>query len=180
MNEPNPVVPYLVRLRPNAAYLAYLALSLIAVGLGTTFDGVIRIVTITSGGLLVVLLAAPVVISALFRVPVLVIDSDGVRLPLTGVHLAWSEVMRVRQAIEPKRRALLIVPADQSAVLRQMRPWLRAEGRSNIARYGTPIVLTSASVNRTIDETHSAIARLHPINVDHPGHPASPTEPDAR
>ena len=48
--------------------------------------------------------------------------------------------------------------------------WLRAEGRSNIARYGTPIVMSQHSMNRTLDEIQSAVSRIHPIAAG-PGTP---------
>jgi hypothetical protein len=180
MTEPHFPAPYRVWFRPNAAYLAFLALCVFALGSGFTFGGLIGVVVTVSGGLLVVMLAAPILVSTVFRVPVLVIDRDGLRLPLMGVQLSWPEIIRVRQAIEPKRAAVLIVPADGSAVVRQMWPWLRAEGRANLARYGTPIVLTSASMSRTIGETYPVIARWHPVSVADPAHPTSSTKPDIR
>ena len=59
-----------------------------------------------------------------------------------GIRLGWAGIVAVRQSITPARAALLVVPRDKEATLRQMRPWLRAEGRTNIANYGTPIVVS--------------------------------------
>jgi hypothetical protein len=73
-----------------------------------------------------------------------------------------AEVARVRQVPGPTRPLLLIVPTDAQATLRQIRPCLRAEGRTNIARYGTPIVISQQIADRPLDEIRSAAARFHP------------------
>jgi hypothetical protein len=143
--EPHSSVPYLVRFQPNAAYLAFLALCVSHWARALTFGGLIGVVVTVSGGLLVVMLATPIVISTVFRLPVLVIDGDGLRLPLMGVRLSRSEIIRVRQAIEPKRAALLIAPADGSAVVRR----LRAEGRANLA-----LVRDPGRADIGVDEPH--------------------------
>jgi hypothetical protein len=170
-------VPFLVRLRPNAAYLALLAVGVVVVGLGITMDGVTRVVTVACGVLFVAVLGAPVLVSTVLRVPLLAVDDSGVRLPLMGVRLEWAEVAAVRQAPGATRPVLLIVPRDTQAVLRRMRPWLRAEGRSHIARYGTPIVMAHHLADHTLDEIQSAVAHLQPASPGDLGPPATPAPP---
>jgi hypothetical protein len=41
-------------------------------------------------------------------------------------------------------------------------PWLRAEGRTNSAEFGTSIVLVAQSMTHSPDETRVAIARHRP------------------
>jgi hypothetical protein len=155
-------VPFLVRLRPNAAYLALIAAGIPMIIYGIASDGVLRLVLLVSGVLFVVLIGGPVLVSTVGRVPVLAVNGAGVRLPLMGVRLAWPEIAAVRQASGPTRPALLIIPNDTAAALSRMRPWLRAEGRSNLARYGTPIVVPQQSMDHTLDQMCAAFARLRP------------------
>jgi len=151
-------VPFLVRLRPNAAYLALLGIGVALLGLGTTMDGPFRFLLIGCGVVFVVILGTPILLSTVLRVPILAVDDAGVRLPLMGVRLGWAEIVRVRQAIGVAPPVLLIVPADQQAVMSQMRPWIRSESRTNIARYGTPIVVPQQTADRTLEDIEAAIA----------------------
>ncbi|SNY64811.1 hypothetical protein [Paractinoplanes atraurantiacus] len=60
------------------------------------------------------------------------------------------------------RPVLLIVPADVQGALRRMRTWLHHEGRSGIARYGTPLVISQDVTDRTHAEILSAVAYFRP------------------
>jgi hypothetical protein len=73
-----------------------------------------------------------VVVSTIFRVPLLAVDPAGVRLPMMGIHLAWADVAAVRQGAAGPRATpiLLIVPRDQQSAVSQMRPWVRSQGRA--------------------------------------------------
>jgi hypothetical protein len=152
-------VPFLVRLRPNASYFGLLALGAALAGLGITMGGLVGALELAVGAAFVLILGAPVVISTVFRVPLLAVDGTGVRLPMMGVRLAWAEIAAVRPGVSPADRpVLLIVPADPQGAVRRMRPWVRSEGRTNLGRYGTPIVIPEQSMNRTVAEMRDAIA----------------------
>lgn len=158
-------MPLLVRFRPNASYLRLFASAALLVALGvTTFTGssALRIFLIAGGGVLLALLGPPVILSTVFRVPILVVDDNGVRLPMAGARLAWADIARVTEAPGPRNPVLLIVPADAPAALRQMRPWLRAEGRKGIARYGSPLVIAQELTDSTHAEIQSAVAHFCP------------------
>jgi hypothetical protein len=59
-------------------------------------------------------------------------------------------------------------PADpQPAVLARTGPWLRAEGRTNSAEFGTSIVLVAQSMIHSPDEIRVAIARHRPARGVH-------------
>jgi hypothetical protein len=62
-------VPFLVRLRPNAAYLALIAAGIPMIIYGIASDGVLRLVLLVSGVLFVVLIGGPVLVSTVGRVP---------------------------------------------------------------------------------------------------------------
>jgi len=151
-------------LRPNTAYLAFLTAGVAAIISGFMFSGFARIFIIVGGVALAVLLGGPVLASTVLRVPILTVDAAGVRFPLMGVRLGWADIMAVRQSITPARAALLIVPRDKEAALRQMRPWLRAEGRTNIASYGTPIVVSQHSIDHKLEDIQSAVAHFRPAS----------------
>jgi hypothetical protein len=86
------------------------------------------------------------------------VDSAGVRLPMMGVRLGWAEIADVRPSVNANNQpVLLILPADPQAAVRQIRPWVRSEGRTNMGRYGTPIVIPEQSVNRTVAEMRAAV-----------------------
>ncbi|MEV4760961.1 hypothetical protein AB0J86_38540 [Micromonospora sp. NPDC049559] len=153
----------LVRVRPNLPYLMLLLLGVIVIGLGLIETGVAGWLITIFGGLICGIFGYPVVASTLFRVPVVAIGADGIRLPFMGVRLAWPEVAAVRPGVNPRGSAhvpvLLIFPVDPAAVLRQVRPWLRQETRSNLARFGTPIVISGQSFDRSLDEIAAAVNR---------------------
>jgi hypothetical protein len=160
--------PLLVHVRPNGSYLLIMtaALAGVAFGVTTMLRGgagpeILGAVALAGSAVVLLLLGAPIVLSTLFRVPALVADSDGIRLPLMGVRLTWPEVRAVTTlahlAARP-RPAVLIVPADPRAVVRQTRPWLRREAEANIARHGTPLVVFAASLNRSADDIAAAIS----------------------
>jgi hypothetical protein len=154
-------MPLVVRLRPNAAYLALLALFALAAILGVAIGGAVGYVLLALGVALVVMVGYPVVASTVLRVPVLALDGDGIRLPLMGVRLAWSAVSAVRPSVDSRGQPLLlIVPVDPAALVRQARPWLRAELRTNLARYGTPVAVNGRSLDHSLDEIATA-ARNH-------------------
>jgi hypothetical protein len=52
---------------------------------------------------------------------------------------------------------LLIRPTDPQGAVGRMRPWVRSEDRTNIGRYGTPIVVPEQSKDCTVSEMHAAI-----------------------
>jgi hypothetical protein len=54
---------------------------------------------------------------------------------------------------------LLIFPANPQAALGQVRPWLRQDARGNLARYGTPIVVSGLSLDHSIDDIAAAVAQ---------------------
>lgn len=153
-------MPLKVHLRPNVAYLALLVIGVCALGFGALDTGALRFVAFVFGGALVVLLGYPVVASTICRVPVVVVEPDGVRLPLMGVRLRWADVAAVRRGASLGARSrpiLLVVPVDPAATIRAMRPWLRHEGRGELAKYGSPVVLRQASLNRPLDDILAAI-----------------------
>jgi len=160
--------PLLVHVRPNGSYLLIMAAALVAVGFGVTtlFRGgagpeILGAVVLAGSAVVLVLLGAPIVLSTLFRVPALVADGEGIRLPLMGVRLAWTEVRAVTTLVPlagRSRPAVLIVPADPHGVVRQARPWLRREAEANVARHGTPLVVVAASLNRSADDIAAAIS----------------------
>jgi hypothetical protein len=93
-------------------------------------------------------------------VPGAAVDGDGIRFPLMGVQLAWPEVRLVKRATGLRGRAqpvLLIFPADPRATLSQVRPWLRREARGTVARYGTPIVVSGLSLDRSVDDIAATV-----------------------
>lgn len=159
----------LVHVRPNGAYLLIMAAAICGVGAGVAVvlrggvaNGVLGAVVVASGGVLLALLGMPIVVSTLFRVPALVVDDAGIRLPLMGVSLAWTEISSVTLLAQPSgrpRRAILIVPTDPDDVVRQARPWLRREARANLGRHGTPLVVPGASLNRSLEDIVAAIQR---------------------
>ena len=112
------------------------------------------------GGLALAVFGYPFVVSTVCRVPVVAVDGDGIRFPLMGVQLAWPEVRLVKRATGLRGRGqpvLLIFPADPQATLSQVRPWLRREARGTVARYGTPIVVSGLSLDRSVDDIAAAV-----------------------
>lgn len=162
-------VPFQVRLRPNAHYLGILAIGVVLIAFGALVEsGFGAILAIAPGVLILAALGVPVVVSTIFRVPVLAVDPAGVRLPMMGVRLAWADVAAIQQGVAGPRATpiLLIIPRDQQSAVSQMRPWVRSEGRSNIKKYGTPIIVPEKSTDRTLDEMLQAIASVNPATAD--------------
>ena len=149
----------MVRLRPNAGYLGLLMFAALLVVLGITVGGVGGAMAIAGGVVLLAGFGGPMVVSTVFRVPVVAVDATGIRLPLMGVRLAWGEIVGLRAAVSPSNRpVLLLFPADPEAAIRAMRPWVRSGGRNNMARYGAPIVIPQQSMTHTVSEVQAAIA----------------------
>jgi hypothetical protein len=142
------MTPFLVRLRPNVPYLVVLGVAIVLVAVGVAQGGLLGLAITVGAGVLTILLGAPVVVSTVFRVPVIAVTSDGVRLPLMGVRLSSSEISSIRTADEK----LFVIVVDPQAVIAQARPWLRAEARANLARHGTPIVVSGRSLDRPLTE----------------------------
>jgi hypothetical protein len=161
-------VPFTVHLRPNGPYLMFLLVGVAALVGGLLSSGIFWPLVACAGGLLVVLFGAPVVLSTVCRVPVLVVDDHGVRFPLLGVRLGWPDIARVARQSDlrrpPPAAVLVVVPADVDATVRQVRPWLRRDIRANLTRYGAPIVLSDASLNRPLDTITEAVARRRPVS----------------
>jgi hypothetical protein len=155
-------VPFLVRLRPNTQYLLFVVVGVLLICYGLTAGGVVRAALIVAGVGLAVLLGYPIVLSTVFRVPLIAIDDAGIRLPLMGPSLSWAEVADVRPGVRNNFPVLLLVPADPAAIVARTRPWLRAEARTNLAEFGTPIVLMAQSMNRSLDEIQAAIVDRRP------------------
>jgi hypothetical protein len=134
---------------------------------GVTLGGVSGAVVAAACGVLLALLGYPVALSTVGRVPVLVVGDDGLRFPLMGPRVAWADVASVKRSVGGRARAssvpvLLVYPADAGAVISQVRPWLRREARGELARYGTPLVLSSMSLDRSLDDIEAAIGRRVP------------------
>lgn len=152
-------MPLVVRLRPNAAYLALLVVFALAAALGVVVGGIVGYVLLALGVALLVLVGYPVLVSTVLRVPVMALDQSGLRLPLMGLRLTWAEVSAVRPSVDPRGQpVLLVLPADPEAAVGRARPWLRAELRTNLARYGTPIAVTGRSLDHSLDEIAAAAA----------------------
>lgn len=160
-------MPLFVRLRPNASYLVFMGVAAAVLTWGVIRQDLIGTVVAVAGGLLLVLFAYPVVVSTVFRVPVIAIADDGIRLPLMGVDLPWEDISSTGLGAASPRRpgtfALLIFPVDPQATVRQVRPWLRREARDNLAQHGSPIVVSGLSLDHSISDIEAAIARhRHP------------------
>ncbi|MBL7493679.1 hypothetical protein I6A60_34875 [Frankia sp. AgB1.9] len=155
-----------VRVRPNRLYLLIMVMGVVALAWSVVQGGPLGVVGAASSGLVLAILSYPVLVSTVFRVPVIVIGDGGIRLPLMGVNLPWEGVSSTAVGAHPRRLEippLLIFPVDTEHTLRQVRPWLRREARGDIARYGSPIALLDLSLDHSVDDIAAAIAlRLHP------------------
>jgi hypothetical protein len=118
-------------------------------------------VVAVAAAVLFALLCYPIIASTVFRVPVLVVDDNGIRLPLMGVRLSWAELATSKRSTDLRGRlpapVLLIVPTDPEAALARTHPWLRREARANLARHGTPIVLSGQSLDHSLDAIAGAL-----------------------
>ena len=161
------LVPFLVRLRPNAAYLIFMLIAAFAIAYGVVqVGGVPGYVITVSASLVLAMLAYPVIVSTVCRVPVLVVDRNGIRLPFMGIKLSWAELATIKHSTDLSKRTpapvLLIIAVDPKASLAQLRPWLRREARGNLARHGTPIVLTGQSFDHSLDDITRAVHHHRP------------------
>jgi hypothetical protein len=156
-------VALLVRLRPNGPYLLFIVIAAAVLGYGMAQADLLGTVIAVCGAVWLVLFGYPVVVSTLCRVPVVAVGDGGIRFPLMGVRLGWSEVSSATRSAALRGRArapvLLIFPADPQAALGQVRPWLRREARGNLARYGTPIVLSGLSLDHSLDDIATAVSQ---------------------
>jgi hypothetical protein len=164
MSAADPAGPLVVRLRPNAPYLAVLLGAAAGVACGVLLSGVPGVVIAAGAGVVLVLLGYPVVLSTVCRVPVIAADGNGIRFPLMGPRMAWADVASVRRAPGHGAHAgslpvLLVYPADAEAVVRQVRPWLRRDARGSLARYGTPIAVPGRSLSLSLDDIDAAISQ---------------------
>ncbi|NUR69371.1 MAG: hypothetical protein HOU81_00980 [Hamadaea sp.] len=163
-----------VHLRPNAAYLAFLLLGLVAAGWGVAkflggqdIQRFIGLVIAVGGAMIFLAFGYPVVASTLLRVPVLAVEEERVRLPLMGPTLAKAEIAgigRSHTATASQRPVLLIRVTDPESVISRTRPWLRRSARQYLQQYGTPIILQGESLNRSLDEI-AEVLRSHFIGV---------------
>lgn len=156
-------MPLRVHLRPNVPYLLFTLIAVMVIVYGGVRADVFGVLIAVAGGLLLGLFGIPVVVSTVCRVPVIVVDDDGVRLPLMGVRLRWHDITRTGHGTNLDARLpaplLLIVPADPDAALRQVRPWLRQEARANLSRHGTPVVISGLSIDHSLDDIVEAVRR---------------------
>ncbi|MBV1850758.1 hypothetical protein KUA19_12780 [Catellatospora sp. NEAU-YM18] len=154
-------MPILIRIRPEARYLMLLGLACVPVVLGVLMGGGTGTAVAVAGAAFLVLLGYPVVVSTLLRVPVLVISDEGLRMPLMGPALGWDEIADVREDVKATGSrpvpVLLIVPTEPQDAVWRMRPWLRGEGRANLARFGTPFVIQGGSLSWSLDDIRAAI-----------------------
>jgi hypothetical protein len=158
----------LVRLRPNGPYLLFMLAAVAAVVFGATRGDLLGTVIAVCGAVLLVLFGGPVIVSTVCRVPVVAVDESGIRFPLMGVRLSWDEVAAVRRTAALRGRTstpvLLIVPTEPQVVVDRVRPWLVREARGNLARYGTPIVLSGQSLDHSLDAIATAVRHRLPVN----------------
>ncbi|MFE9694831.1 hypothetical protein [Micromonospora sp. NPDC005806] len=156
-------MPLLVRLRPNTPYLLFVLLAVTLTAYGVILGNVFGVLIAAGGGALLALFGLPMLISTVFRVPAVAIDARGIRLPLMGVRLRWSEISSVSRGAKPSGLpVLLIIPTAPDAALGQVRPWLRAEARSHLAQHGTPIVVSGQSMDHSVEDILSAIHQHYP------------------
>ncbi|MEV0270448.1 hypothetical protein AB0H43_16830 [Hamadaea sp. NPDC050747] len=110
-------------------------------------------------------LSSHVILSAVFRVPAVRIDRDGIRFPLIGVALPWEDVDEIddqtRTSDGSDLTVLRVIPVDDDAVLRQMHFWLRRQGQANLDRYGTPIVFVGEAFDQPLH--HVVYAAQHEL-----------------
>jgi hypothetical protein len=159
-------VPLVVRVRPNAAYLAFLVIGVGLVVIGAVSGGALGVVMVVCGAVFALLLGYPVVASTVLRVPAVVVGPDGIRLPMMGVRLGWGEIAEVRSGMRMRGRVqtpvLLVVPADPDATVRQARWWLRREARTDLASLGAPVVIDDRSLDHTLADIRAAVATHAP------------------
>ncbi|XVV17176.1 hypothetical protein ACQP2X_23205 [Actinoplanes sp. CA-131856] len=157
-------MPLKVRFRPDTPYLGSLAGFALAAALGLILvngDNTVGTIATDGSGLVALVLALPLVLSTVLRIPVLTVDDKGIRLP--HMRLTWPHIARLTETVGPRRRpVLLIVPADPAAALRLMNPLQRMQYQVVSAQYGTPFVVADRWLDATLGEIQAAAARLRP------------------
>jgi hypothetical protein len=156
-----------VRLRPNGIYLVAVLAALVGVVWGVRTGGAAGIAGAVGAGTLALALGYPILLSTVLRIPVIDVSDIGIRLPLLGVRLRWSEVADVRQTARTNARPdrgpsvplLLVVPAYPGPTMKSVRPWLRSDARRNLKAYGTPVVISDVALNRSLAEIQDAVER---------------------
>jgi hypothetical protein len=166
-------VPLKARFRPSQVYGATMALHAGVAAICVLRGGQVSLVLAAVLGVLLVVRGVPLVVSTVCRVPVIVVGDAGVRLPLMGVRLSWSEVAGVRREVKVTGRQqiplLLVVANDADAVARRAWPWLRSQVRAEIRAHGAPVVLADGSVDRPVEEVAYAIGRYLELAAPKPG-----------
>ncbi len=162
-----------VRLRPNLPYLGYMLCLAIGLGYGVNMGGVLGTFIAATASLTLTLIAYPLILSTLCRVPVIVADDEGIRFPLLGPRLPWADVTSItrgtRRGARPGSPAVLQMhPADPQAAIGQVHPWLRREARKNLAWYGTPFIISDLSMDTSLDEIAAGIAQSIGSGVTRP------------
>lgn len=156
--------PLIVRFRPTGPYLSLLAISAAVIVIGAVLGGVFGVILIACGSVLAVTLGYPVVAGVVFRIPVMTVGPDGIRLPLMGVRLGWAEIADVRTGLKASGRTpvavLLVAPTDPAAVIRQAHWWLRRQARADLARFGAPVVIDDRTLDHSLEDIRSAV-RAH-------------------
>jgi hypothetical protein len=158
-----------VRVRLEGGLLVFILCSAAGVAggilLGVVFGGVIAVfggLIALGAGVLLVQLGYPVIASTVCRVPVLVVDDDGIRFPLAGPRMAWEDVASVERILGGRSGSLpmlLVHPADAEAVIRQARPLVRSTARTYLVRYGTPFAVPGMGIDRSLDDIGAAISQ---------------------
>jgi hypothetical protein len=158
-----------VRVRPGGGLLVLILCSAAGVAggilLAVVFGGVIAVF----GGLIALgavfmleQLGYPVLASTVCRVPVLVVDDDGIRFPLAGPRMAWADVASIERILGGRSGSLpmlLVYPVDAEAVIRQARPLVRSSARAYLVRYGTPFAVPDMGIDRSLDDIGAAISQ---------------------
>jgi hypothetical protein len=158
-----------VRVRPDGPPLVFILCSAAGVAggilLGVVFGGLIAVfggLIALSAGVMLVQFGYPVIASGVCRVPVLVVDDDGIRFPLMGPRMAWADVVSVERILGGRSGSvpmLLVYPADAEAVIRQAQPWVRSAARNYLVRYGTPFAVPDMGIDRSLDDIGAAISQ---------------------
>jgi hypothetical protein len=158
-----------VRMRPDVGSLVFILCSAAGVAggilLGVAFGGVIAVfggLIALGAGVMLLRFGYPVIASTVCRVPVLVVDHDGIRFPLMGPRMAWADVASVERILGGRSGSLpmlLVHPADAEAVIRQARPLARGGARAYLVRYGTPFAVPDMWIDRSLDDIGAAISQ---------------------
>jgi hypothetical protein len=158
-----------VRMRPDGVSLVFILCSAAGVAggilLGVVFGEVIAVfggLIALGAGVMLVRFGYPVLASTVCRVPVLVVDHDGIRFPLMGPRMAWADVASVKRILGGRSGSLpmlLVYPVNAEAVIRQARPLARSGARKYLVRYGTPFAVPDMGIDRSLDDIDAAISQ---------------------